>query len=113
VAWTYEFGRSVARGCGIAITDDAGSAEVDDFRVAIAGVGGIAAAGECGVAFARNKGKVKAGNGGVLLLRWHQDEIKVVRVGENGIKPDTWYKLDQHGAFIECPPPDTEEGYPF
>jgi hypothetical protein len=41
----------------------------------------------------------------VLVYRNDEGEIVHIRaskVGENGIKPDTWYTLDKDGQFVEC-----------
>ena len=52
------------------------------------------------------KGKAMASETGaiVLVYRNMDDEIIHIRaskVGENGIKPDTWYTLNSDGDFIE------------
>ena len=51
--------------------------------------------------------KVKGGkNCALSLSRWVEHEkryrITVAYVGENGIKQDTWYTLDDDGNFVEC-----------
>jgi len=28
--------------------------------------------------------------------------IRASKVGENGVKPDVWYSLDENGEFMEC-----------
>ena len=42
----------------------------------------------------------------MALTRWVEQEkryrITVAYVGENGIKADTWYKLNDKGDFVEC-----------
>ena len=46
----------------------------------------------------------KAGEGGCIALRWTKDKkprLSVAYVGENGIKADTYYKLDEAGEFVE------------
>lgn len=50
--------------------------------------------------------KAKAGSGGAIVLAWRNDDgdllgIKASMVGENGIKPDVWYVLDEEGNFSE------------
>lgn len=35
-----------------------------------------------------------------VRLDWLENETKMV--GENGIKPDTWYTLNEYGDFVEC-----------
>ena len=46
-----------------------------------------------------------AGNAIVLCYRDENDDrlihIRASKVGENGIKPDTWYMLDKEGEFVE------------
>jgi hypothetical protein len=52
------------------------------------------------------QGKVQAGEGGILVARWHDGSryrMVVAYVGESGIKANTPYILDEHGRFIECP----------
>ena len=101
VARTYEGGCSEVAGVGVATTDDWGTATCGQRGVALAGAFGTAIAGERGVAYARQDGKVMAAERGVLLLV-HHDEIKIAKVGENGIKANTPYQLDYEGNFIEC-----------
>ena len=46
----------------------------------------------------------KAGEGGCIALSWTKDKrprLSVAYVGENGIKADTYYKLDEAGEFVE------------
>jgi len=107
VARTDEFGRSEVAGNGVATTDDFGTAICGQRGVSLAGANGTAIAGEVGVAYARQDGKVMAAERGVLLLV-HHDEIKIAKVGENGIKANTPYQLDDEGNFIEC---DLSSGY--
>jgi hypothetical protein len=47
----------------------------------------------------------KAGKDGAIALRWNEGDkprIAVAYVGENGIKPDTFYKLNAKGEFVEA-----------
>ena len=51
--------------------------------------------------------KAKASITGAIVLchRTVEGEIVHIRaskVGDNGIKPDTWYMLDESGEFLEC-----------
>ena len=69
--------------------------------------GAASATGEHSVAMSVGlKGKAMASETGaiVLVYRNMDDEIIHIRaskVGENGIKPDTWYTLNSDGDFIE------------
>ena len=48
---------------------------------------------------------VKGGAGSALSLGYMDADgernIAVAKVGKNGIKPDTWYRVDESGAFVE------------
>ena len=50
--------------------------------------------------------KAKACKGSAIVLCNYDDEgnlrhIRASKVGENGVKPDTWYTLDDDGDFKE------------
>ena len=66
-----------------------------------------ATTGEHAVAAAiGTEGKAKASVGGAIVLCYRNDNghlihIRASKVGENGIKPDVWYSLDEVGEFIE------------
>ncbi|TPH25036.1 hypothetical protein EUX48_02330, partial [Haemophilus haemolyticus] len=50
--------------------------------------------------------KAKASIDGAIVCVYHNDDgelihIKASKVGENNIKADTWYTLDEFGEFIE------------
>ena len=67
----------------------------------------LAASGNSSIAMcAGTLGKVKGGlNCALALTRWVDSEkryrISTAYVGEDGIKPDTWYALDKDGNFVE------------
>jgi hypothetical protein len=59
------------------------------------------------------RAKARAGVGGAIVLA-HRDEaghllgIRAAMVGQQGIKPDVWYELDDKGEFVkagECAKP--------
>ena len=50
--------------------------------------------------------KAKASEGGAIVCVYRNDDgdlvhIRASKVGENGIKADTWYVLDETGEFVE------------
>ena len=52
------------------------------------------------------KSKARAGVNGAIVCVYRNDDgelihIRASKVGENGIKPDTWYTLDENGDFVE------------
>jgi hypothetical protein len=65
----------------------------------------LAASGKNSIAIAASENcTAKAGVGGCIALRWTKDEkprLSVAYIGENGIKPDVYYKLDDAGEFVE------------
>lgn len=51
--------------------------------------------------------KVKAAEGSAIVCVYRGKcgeliHIRAAKVGEHGIKPDTWYTLNEHGDFVEC-----------
>ncbi|MGE4992878.1 hypothetical protein AB8896_06345 [Yersinia enterocolitica] len=51
-------------------------------------------------------GKAKASENGAIVLCYRNDDgeiihIRASKVGENGIKPDVWYSLNENGEFEE------------
>ncbi|EMK0351989.1 hypothetical protein V8J08_004274 [Citrobacter amalonaticus] len=53
------------------------------------------------------EGKARASENGAIVLCYRNEDgvlihIRSSKVGENGIKPDTWYQLDEDGEFIEA-----------
>jgi hypothetical protein len=105
-----EFGTATAGPGGTALCEG-GTAAVGDSGLAVASGSGRAVAGAGGVAVAwggRWPGVVQAGEGGVLVARWHDGErlrLAVAHVGEDGIRPDTPYALDEQGRFVAVESP--------
>ena len=71
----------------------------DDSRLAASGNDSI-------ICCSGTSSKAKVGiNGAISLTRWVESEkryrISVAYEGENGIKADVWYQLNDDGEFIE------------
>ena len=70
-------------------------------------MGAASATGGNGVACSLGyQGVARAGVGGAICLCHRLDDgtlthIRASKVGENGIKPDTWYRLSATGEFVE------------
>ena len=52
------------------------------------------------------KSKARAPEGSAIVICHRNDEghlihIRASKVGENGIKPNVWYSLNEHGEFVE------------
>ena len=71
-------------------------------------VRGTAMAGYRGTAMAGDGGTATAGYGGSIAIRWWDGDssryrIRAFDVGENGIKAQTKYRLDDRGQVVEVP----------
>jgi len=100
---TGEYGAASATGeyGAASATGEYGAASATGYQGAASATGNHAVA--CGLGWS-NKAKASASGAIVLTHRNYGDEIVHIRaskVGENGIKPDTWYQLDENGEFVE------------
>ena len=89
-------GTATAGDYGTATAGDQGTATAGDYGTATAGYEGTATAGYCGTA--------TAGYDGTLIITWHDGaryRRAVGYVGEGGIKPDTPYRVNGRGEFVE------------
>lgn len=87
----------------VAITGRSGLAVAGPGGTAIADDEGIAAAGVEGIAWAREGGRAMADDRGVLVLEWFDGErtrLTVAYVGEDGIKPNTYYRVNERGEVV-------------
>ncbi len=78
----------------------------DDARIGSSGdYASIEATGADSVILAAHGATVKAGERGVFAVAWHdgkRNRIAVGYVGEDGIKPLTWYTVNAKGEFVEA-----------
>ena len=110
VAITGSHGKATAGSQGIAKTDHEGLAIVNGSGgTALAGIKGVAIVGENGIAAASSEGAVMGGEGSVLILDGMISMVPFKRqkyvaiVGQNGIKPNTRYRLNGMNQFVEVP----------
>ena len=90
---------------GTATAGDRGTATAGDEGTATAGCGGTATAGDRGTATAGDRGTATAGYWGTLVIRrWDGERYRTVvgYIGENGLEPNTPYKLDDKGEFVKA-----------
>ena len=92
-------------------TGDRGAALATGYLGAASATGYLGAASAtgdrgvaCGLGF---RSKALAAKTGAIVLVHRNDDGEIVhirsaKVGEQGIKPDTWYMLDSDGQFVEC-----------
>ena len=93
---------------GTATAGVRGTATAGSAGTATAGYAGTATAGVRGTATAGVRGTATAGEKGVLSLRWWNGEryrIAIFYVGEDGIEPNTAYRVDVQGHPIKAVKP--------
>jgi hypothetical protein len=98
-------GAATAGDSGTATAGDRGTATAGDSGTATAGDSGTATAGDSGTATAGDSGTATAGDRGVVCIRWWEESAERYRltigyVGENGIKPNTKYRV-KNGKLVE------------
>ncbi len=73
---------------------------------ATAGYSGTATAGDRGTATAGYSGTARGGLDATLIIKWYDQannriRCKIAIVGENGIEPNVWYRLDDKHRFVK------------
>ena len=81
-------------------------AEHEPRAAGVSVIGACKQVGDKGTAMAGHKGTATAGDGGELRIRYwdHKTDryrTAIAYVGEDGIKPDTAYELDDNNKFVE------------
>jgi hypothetical protein len=103
-------GTATAGDRGTATAGDRGTATAGDRGTATAGDRGTATAGDSGTATAGDRGTAKTGDLGVVAIRWWDRKaadgagrfrVAIGYVGEDVIKPNTFYVVDEAGKLIE------------
>ena len=102
-----ESGTATAGYRGTATAGNYGTATAGNYGTATAGESGTATAGKSGTATAGYRGTATAGNYGEIRIRWWDPKAQRYRteiayVGENGIKPNTPYRLNENHQFVEA-----------
>ena len=96
-------GTATAGYYGTATACDRGAATAGDYGTATACDRGAATAGDYGTATAGNYGTATAGDRGCIVIRNHKSPFQMICASVDGskIKPNTPYKLDDYGNFVE------------
>jgi len=97
-------GKSTSGYGGTSTSGNYGTSTSGDCGKSTSGDCGTSTSGDCGTSTSGHGGTVSSGVDGVLILDWHDGarrRVKVGYVGENGIKPDTLYRLNGEGEFEE------------
>ena len=101
-------GTAIAEYGGTAIAGDHGKAVAGDRGTAIASKYGTATTGRYGTASVGCHGAALAGSGGEIHIRYYdysygsdRHRTAIGYVGENGIKPDVLYQLNNNHEFVK------------
>ena len=91
---------------GTATVGDGGTATVGDYGTATVGDYGTATVGDYGTATVGDGGTATGGENAELRIRWFdygagRYRTEIAYVGENGIKPNVAYRLNDEHRFVE------------
>jgi len=104
-----EHGQSTSGDYGTAITSgEHGQSTSGDYGTSISGDYGTSISKNRGTSQTGFYGTAISGELGILIIHWWDSinlrrKMSIAYVGENGIKPNTPYKLDKDGNFMESP----------
>ena len=103
-AMAGNYGTATAGDYGTATAGNYGTATARDYGTATAGYNGTATAGDNGTAMAGNYGTATAGDYGIIHLSYYKWRRRVVTlyVGEDGIEPNVYYKLDENNKPVKA-----------
>lgn len=105
IATAGDGGTATAGYKGTATAGYRGTATAGAYGKATAGTGGTAIAGDKGTATAGHKGRIEIEWFDLVTTRYRK---AVGYIGENGLKPNTAYKVDDQGKFVEVPEPSKQ-----
>ena len=102
-----DHGTATAGDGGIATAGNYGTAAAGSYGKATAGHCGKATVGDGGTAIAGGHGTAIAGDYGILQIKKWDSKCSRYRIitgyiGENGLKPNTEYKLNEGSQFVEA-----------
>jgi hypothetical protein len=106
-------GRSIVRGTstsgdrGTSTSGDRGTSTSGYGGTSTSGVRGTSTSGDRGTSTSGDGGTSKTGSVGIVICRWwdakaDRSRLAVGYVGEDGIKPDTFYRCDDTGKLVEA-----------
>lgn len=99
---------AIAGDGGIAISGNKGNSIVGSEGYAESGYSGEATAGPWGTAKVGIHGRARAGENGVIIIAYWPDQetkidvYKVGIIGQNALKANVFYKLDENNQFVEA-----------
>ena len=104
-----DWGTSTSGDGGTSTSGDGGTSTSGDWGTSTSGDGGTSTSGDWGTSTSGDGGTSISGDGGELRIRWRDSRANRYRtviayVGENGIKPNVPYRLNDVHEFVEVTP---------
>jgi hypothetical protein len=99
-----DYGTSTSGNRGTSTSGYRGTSTSGDYGTSTSGYRGTSTSGDYGTSTSGDYGTSTSGDWGTLVIQWYDGSryrLAVAYVGENGIKPNTPYKLDDKGDFVE------------
>jgi hypothetical protein len=97
-------GTSMSGYGGTSMSSDGGTSTSGDDGTSVSGDDGMSTSGDGGTSVSGYGGTVQGGPGAVLILQWYGGGVyrrASVVVGDGGIKPDTRYRVNNRGEWLE------------
>ncbi len=107
ISISSNLGKSISGDNGTSISSILGISTSGDYGTSISSDYGTSTSGERGTSTSGERGKSKSGANGIIQIKYfdkndYKDKIKTGYIGEDGLEPDTFYKLDDNFNFIKC-----------
>jgi hypothetical protein len=104
-ATSGDYGTSTSGDYGRSTSGYYGTSTAGDYGTSTSGYGGTSTSGDRGTSTSGEGGTAASGDGGIIVI-WRyaggRRRLVVGYVGENGIKPNVAYKLNNLGEFVEA-----------
>ena len=104
-ATTGDYGISTSGDYGTSTSGDYGNSSSGDYSTSTSGYKGTSISGDYGTSISGVGGKCIAGVNGMISIYYSENnrkKLKVGYIGEDGLEPDTFYKLDENNNFVKC-----------
>lgn len=99
------YGNSISGLGGTSTSGDYGTSTSGFKGTSISGEGGKSISGVGGTSSSGYNGKCKTGYKGIIQIKYYENnrvKLKTGYIGEDGLEPDTFYKLDENNNFTTC-----------
>ena len=98
-------GTSTSSHSGTSSSGNFGTSTSGNYSTSTSGYKGTSISGDYGTSTSGVGGKCLAGVNGMISIYYSENnrkKLKVGYIGEDGLEPDTFYKLDENNNFVKC-----------